>query len=130
MPSPIINTILQNLPLRKPVDKVISSTRAGSELRGFIQKFNPFVDDVQAAIADLDDRVTDATSTTVNLDLQSLNLPPDIQSEVHLHVTNLTIGNPDGDDGGNNGGNPLPAIPPLTEVWPNYQNFYIDAFWC
>lgn len=131
MPSPIIDTILQNLPLRKPVDKVISSTRAGSELRGFIQKFNPFVDDVQAAIADLDDRVTDATSTTINMDLAELNLPPGIQSEVHLHVTNLTIGNPEGGDGGSNGGNnganPVPSIPPLTEVWPNYQNFYIDA---
>ena len=129
MPSPIINTILQNLPLRKPVDKVISSTRAGTELRGFIQKFNPFVEDVRAAIEDLDDRVTDATSTTINMDLAELNLPPGIQSEVHLHVTNLTIANPEGEGTGNNGGNsgnPSP-LPPLTEVWPNSTNFYIDT---
>lgn len=122
--SNIIETILANLPLRKPVDKVISSSRSGTELRAFIQKFRPFVDDVQSAIVDLNERVTDATSTTINMDLAALNLPPDIQSQVHLHVTgDLTIGNPDAPGGG--------AYPqPPTEYWDDSVNpveFFVDT---
>ena len=119
--SSIIQQVLQNLPLRKPTDKVISSSRAGTELRGVIQKFRPFVDDVQAAIEDLNERVTDATSTTINMDLASLELPPDIQSEVHLHVQNLTVGNPNG------GGSASPVRPPITVSWDVGATFWIDT---